>query len=159
MQHRVIIYPGSFDPITLGHVDLIQRAQKLFDKVIVAIGNNTRKTPIFSVESRIEIIKKIFKAHKNIEVCSFSGLIADFAKEKNANVLLRGLRNSADFSIELQLANMNRVLNAEIETVFLTPHEQYAFISSTIVREIIALNGDITKFVPPEVVQVLQNKV
>jgi pantetheine-phosphate adenylyltransferase len=155
---NTIIYPGSFDPITLGHVDLIQRAAGIFEKVIVAVGNNTRKNTLLTAEERVKIIKKIFCNQAQIEVCSFSGLIVDFAKEKKAKLLLRGARTTSDFDIELQLASMNRALDSHIETLFLTPREKYAFISSTIVREIITLNGDISAFVPPEVIQALQAK-
>jgi len=157
---KIVLYPGTFDPITNGHLDLIKRAAKLFDTVIVAVAISTSKTPLFTVEERVDLVKKSVKdiAHKgvgNIEVCGFKGLLVDCAKEKNANALLRGLRAVSDFEYEFQLANMNRHLSPDLESLFLTPSEKYSFISSTLVREVASLGGDVSEFVPPVVQQKL----
>jgi pantetheine-phosphate adenylyltransferase len=147
-----IIYPGTFDPITHGHTDLITRAARIFDKVIVAIADNSKKNPQFSLEKRIELAKTALAPLKNIEVCSFSNLLVDFAKEKQAKLILRGLRAVSDFEFEFQLAGMNRKLAPEIETIFMTPSEPHSHISSSLVREIANLGGDIQQFVHPAVV-------
>jgi pantetheine-phosphate adenylyltransferase len=157
-MHRIAIYPGSFDPATNGHVDLIERAAKLFDKVIVAVGVNLSKTPLLTVEERVGSLEKIVQSLGNVEVSQFDTLLVDYAKEKGANVILRGLRAVSDFEFEFQLAGMNRRLSPELETVFLTPLEQHAFISSTMIREIVRLNGDVSGFVPPVVHQQLKVK-
>lgn len=153
---NIVLYPGTFDPITNGHFDLIQRASKLFDTVIVAVAQSRGKEPLFSVSERISLIEQIIKGIPNVQVCGFSGLLVDFAKQKKASVLLRGLRAVSDFEYEFQLANMNRRLAPDIESLFLTPSEQNSFISSSLVREIAALGGDISEFVPSEVKRALE---
>jgi pantetheine-phosphate adenylyltransferase len=154
---KIAIYPGTFDPITNGHLDLIQRASKLFDKVIVAVAQSRGKDPLFAADQRVELAKEVVQRIANVEVCGFSGLLVDLAKCKQSKILLRGLRAVSDFEYEFQLANMNRRLDPEIESVFLTPSEQYSFISSSLIREIAALNGDVSQFVPVEVQKALEN--
>jgi len=155
---KIVLYPGTFDPITLGHLDLIERASRLFDKVIVAVADSAGKNPLFSVEERVALVEQVVAGKENVEVCGFSGLLVDLAKKKQANVLLRGLRAVSDFEYEFQLANMNRRLAPNLESLFLTPAEQYSFISSTLVREIAALGGDVSQFVPSEVLQALNER-
>lgn len=155
---KIVLYPGTFDPITNGHLDLVERAARLFDKVIVAVAKSSGKNPLFNVDERVELVEKVVEHLDNVEVCGFSGLLVDFAKHKQANVLLRGLRAVSDFEYEFQLANMNRRLAPNLESLFLTPAEQFSFISSTLVREIAALNGDVSEFVPEEVLQALQSR-
>ncbi|MFN3579070.1 MAG: pantetheine-phosphate adenylyltransferase [Pseudomonas sp.] len=152
---NTVLYPGTFDPITKGHTDLVERAARLFDKVIVAVAASTKKNPAFSLEHRVEMAREVLAHIPNVEVVGFSKLLAHFVKEMDANVLLRGLRAVSDFEYEFQLANMNRVLAPDVESLFLTPSEQYSYISSSLVREIAALNGDVTKFVHPTVNQAL----
>jgi len=143
-----VLYPGTFDPITNGHLDLIQRASCLFDEVIVAVAYSHGKNPLFDVRTRIKLVKESVSQFENVEVCGFSGLLVNLAKEKQANALLRGLRAVSDFEYEFQLANMNRHLSPKLESLFLTPSEQYSFISSTLVREVASLDGDVSEFVP-----------
>lgn len=142
-----VLYPGTFDPITNGHTDLIHRAARLFDKVIVAVAANPGKQPAFSLEERVDLARTVLAGLPNVEVCGFANLLADFVKEKDANVILRGLRAVSDFEHEFQLASMNRHLAPEVETVFMTPAEQYTYISSSLVREIAALGGDVSGLV------------
>ncbi|CAM4437734.1 MAG: Phosphopantetheine adenylyltransferase [Legionellaceae bacterium] len=151
-----IIYPGTFDPITLGHMDLIERALCLFDHVIIGIAKNTSKGTCFSYEKRIELIKQIFLFHPNVEVCGFEGLLVDFAQKMNIYTVLRGLRAISDFEYELQLANANRRLLSQMETVFLTPSEPYAFTSSSLVREIAKYGGNVSQFVHPIIEEALK---
>ena len=139
------VYPGTFDPMTMGHVDLVKRASKLFDSVIIAIASSDSKKPMFSLEERIEIGNKIFADDPKVEVVGFSGLLVNFAKENDANILIRGLRVVADFEYEFQLANMNRAMSPDIESVFLTPKEEYSYISSSLVKEIATMGGDVTR--------------
>ena len=141
------VYPGTFDPMTMGHVDLVKRASKLFDSVIIAIASSDSKKPMFSLEERIEIGNKIFADDPKVEVVGFSGLLVNFAKDNDANILIRGLRVVADFEYEFQLANMNRAMSPDIESVFLTPKEEYSYISSSLVKEIATMGGDVTRFV------------
>ncbi len=155
---KIVLYPGTFDPITNGHLDLIERAARLFDKVVVAVADSQGKNPLFDVETRIELVKKSVKKIKGTEVCGFKGLLVNLAKQKNAIALLRGLRAVSDFEYEFQLANMNRHLAPELESLFLTPSEQYSFISSTLVREVASLGGDVSEFVPSAVQQELKNR-
>jgi pantetheine-phosphate adenylyltransferase len=155
---RSIIYPGTFDPITLGHVDLVKRATALFDHVIVAIAGNSTKTPLFNLDERVELTKQVLANHSKVEVVGFHGLLADYAREKKSVAFLRGLRAVSDFEFEFQLANMNRRLAPEIESLFLTPSEQFSFISSSLVREIASLGGDISAFVHPVVAKALAEK-
>jgi pantetheine-phosphate adenylyltransferase len=155
---KKVIYPGTFDPITNGHVDLVERAARLFDHVVLAIANNEKKTPLFSLEERVALCRDAVSHIDNIEVCGFSNLLTDFARSKGASAVLRGLRAVSDFEYEFQLANMNRALFPEFESVFLTPSEQLSYISSSLVREIASLQGDISPFVPANVCAALVEK-
>jgi len=156
MRNISVIYPGTFDPITNGHVDLTERAARLFDRVVVAIAYSEKKTPLFSLEERVALCKVALGHLDNVEVIGFSNLLTDFAKSQNARCVLRGLRAVADFDYEFQLANMNRAIYPEFESIFLTPSEHLSYISSTLVREIASLNGDISPFVPPQVAAALK---
>ncbi len=149
------VYPGTFDPITNGHFDLIERASRFYDRLIIAVADNQNKKSLFPLGKRVELAKQVTKNIPNVEVLGFSSLLVDFVKEIDGHVLLRGLRAVSDFEYEFQLASMNRKLAPEIETMFMTPAEQYAFISSSLVREISALGGDVADFVSPEVAQAL----
>lgn len=153
-----VVYPGTFDPITLGHMDLIERGLRHFDKVIVAVAASPKKQPLFSLQERVNLAKAVTNGMGNVEVAGFSNLLVDFAREQKASVILRGLRVVSDFEYEFQLANMNRVLAPNLESLFLTPSEQYSFISSTFVREIALLNGDVSKMVHPIVQQALTER-
>ncbi|MDP2633977.1 MULTISPECIES: pantetheine-phosphate adenylyltransferase [unclassified Pseudoalteromonas] len=153
------IYPGTFDPLTNGHTDLIQRAAKMFDTVIVAIANNPSKKPCFSLEERVALANSLLNHIENVSVIGFSGLLADLARDHNANVLIRGIRAVSDFDYEFQLANMNRRLNPDLESVFLTPSEKNSFISSTLVKEVARHKGDVSEFVNPIVVKALEEKL
>ena len=153
---RIAVYPGTFDPITNGHVDLVGRASALFERLIVGIAESTGKGPTLSLSLRVELARDALAHLGNVEVVGFNGLLAHFAEEVGAGVLLRGLRAVSDFEYEFQLASMNRHLIPEVETLFLTPAEQYGFISSSLVREISRLGGDVSGFVPPAVAQALQ---
>ena len=153
------VYPGTFDPMTMGHVDLVKRASKLFDSVIIAIASSDSKKPMFSLEERIDIGNKIFADDPKVEVVGFSGLLVNFAKENGADILIRGLRLVADFEYEFQLANMNRVMSPEIESVFLTPKEEYSYISSSLVKEIATMGGDVERFVDPVTLEALNRKI
>ena len=153
------VYPGTFDPMTMGHVDLVKRASKLFDSVIIAIASSDSKKPMFSLEERIEIGNKIFADDPKVEVVGFSGLLVNFAKENVANILISGLRVVADFEYEFQLANMNRAMSPDIESVFLTPKEEYSYISSSLVKEIATMGGDVTRFVDPVTLEALNQKI
>ena len=153
------VYPGTFDPMTMGHVDLVKRASKLFDSVIIAIASSDSKKPMFSLEERIDIGNKIFADDQKVEVVGFSGLLVNFAKENGADILIRGLRVVADFEYEFQLANMNRAMSPEIESVFLTPKEEYSYISSSLVKEIASMGGDVKRFVDPVTLEALNRKI
>ena len=148
-MNTTAIYPGTFDPITNGHIDLVVRASKLFDRVIVAIAINPSKEPAFTLEERVALAKQTLAGIDNVEVCGFQGLLIDVAQQKGANVILRGLRAVSDFEYEFQLAGMNRKMQPNVETMFLTPAEQYTYISSSLVREIATLGGDVSEFVAP----------
>jgi pantetheine-phosphate adenylyltransferase len=150
------VYPGTFDPITNGHADLIERAARVFDRIIVAVAVNPEKPCAFPVETRVSLAREVVDPVGNVEVCSFGNLLVDFMREQDARVILRGLRAVSDFEYEFQLASMNRHLAPEIETLFLTPAEQYAYISSSLVREIAGLGGDVTSFVHSKVVAALR---
>jgi len=153
-----VIYPGTFDPMTNGHFDLVQRAARLFETVIVAVAKNPSKTPAFSVDERIHLAKKVLIDLTNVQVVGFDGLLINCAQEYNAQVILRGLRAVSDFEYEFQLASMNRKMMPDLETLFLTPAEQHSFISANLVREIASLGGDVAQFVPAVVAQALQTK-
>ena len=157
-MNTIAVYPGTFDPITNGHTDLVYRAAKMFDQVILAIAHNPEKSPLFSLEQRIELAKGVLTQSDNVEVTGFSGLLIDFARQCNANVVLRGLRAVSDFEYEFQLASMNRKLDCNIETVFLTPSENHTFVSASLVKEIARYGGDVSKFVHADVYAALQNK-
>ncbi|WP_318407519.1 pantetheine-phosphate adenylyltransferase [Photobacterium leiognathi] len=154
-----VIYPGTFDPITNGHLDLIERAAAMFDHVIVGVAFNPSKKPLFDLNERVELAGKITQHLDNVEIVGFSGLLVYFAKEHNANILVRGLRAVSDFEYEFQLANMNRRLMPELETVFLTPAEENSFISSTIVKEVALHKGDVSQFVDPLITTALLEKL
>ena len=156
---KIAIYPGSFDPITNGHIDLIKRASKLFDKVIIAITQNANKSSFLSIEQRISAAENSISSLTNIEVLSFNSLLVDFVRDQNAQIIIRGLRAVSDFEYEFQLSGMNKRLNPEIETLFMTPSEEFANISSSLVREILLLGGDISLFVPSEVKKILLDTV
>jgi pantetheine-phosphate adenylyltransferase len=153
------MYPGTFDPITLGHEDLVRRACRLFDKVVVAIAANPSKEPMFTLDERVGLARTALAEFKNVEVTGYEGLTVDFAREHNLQVIVRGLRAISDFEYEFQLANMNRHLTDEVETAFLTPTETYTYISSSLVREICTLGGDISEFVSPGVKTALMDRV
>ena len=152
---RIAVYPGTFNPITNGHTDLVERAAGLFDKIIVAVGTNTQKDKGLAASRRVALATEVLKEIDNVEVVSFDGLLTDFVRAKGANIILRGLRTVADFEYEFQLVGMNRALNPEIETVFLAPAEHLSYISSTLVREIALFGGDISKFVHPTVAEAI----
>jgi pantetheine-phosphate adenylyltransferase len=155
---RNAIYPGTFDPMTNGHHDLVRRASTIFERVVVAVAANPNKAPMFSVEKRVEMARAIVGDLPRVEVMGFAGLTVDFAREHNLSVIVRGLRAVSDFEFEFQLANMTRHLSKDIETVFMTPQEQYTFISSTLVREIAVLGGDVSEFVHPVVAAELRGQ-
>jgi pantetheine-phosphate adenylyltransferase len=154
----VAVYPGTFDPITNGHSDLVARASRLFDKVVIAIAASPAKAPLFELDQRISLARMVLSEYDNVEVCGFSELLVEFVNKQNANVILRGLRAVSDFEYEMQLASMNRRLAPQIETLFLTPSENSSFISSSLVREIATLHGDVSQFVHPVVVEALQQR-
>ncbi|OWT58410.1 pantetheine-phosphate adenylyltransferase [Candidimonas nitroreducens] len=152
------VYPGTFDPLTRGHEDLVRRAAGLFDHVVVGVAHSQAKRPYFTVEERVEIAEEVLGHYPNVEVRSFAGLLKDFVREQNGRVIVRGLRAVSDFEYEFQMAGMNRHLLPEVETLFMTPSDQYQFISGTIVREIAILGGDVSKFVFPSVERWLHSK-
>ncbi|ETI67959.1 pantetheine-phosphate adenylyltransferase [Neobacillus vireti] len=154
----IAVCPGSFDPITYGHVDIIRRGAKVFDKVYVVVLNNSAKNPLFTVEERISLIKEVTKDIPNVIVDEFSGLLVDYAKSVKANAILRGLRAVSDFEYEMQITSMNRVLNEDLETFFIMTNNQYSFLSSSIVKEVAKYNGNISTLVPPIVEKELQKK-
>jgi pantetheine-phosphate adenylyltransferase len=158
-MHTKAIYPGTFDPITNGHADLIERAANMFTHVIVGIAANPSKKPLFSLDERVELIKQVTQHLSNVEVIGFKGLLADFAEDQGATVLIRGLRAVSDFEYEFQLANMNRRLNPNLESVFLTPSEENSFISSTLVKEVALHRGKVDQFCPPVVQDALTKKL
>ena len=151
LNNRLAIYPGTFDPLTKGHEDLVRRASSLFDRVIVAVADSPNKRPFFALEDRVAMAQEVLQPYGNVEVKGFSCLLMDFLHQQGAKVIIRGLRAVSDFEYEFQMAGMNRNLYPEVETVFLTPGEQYMFISATMVREIARLGGDVSKFVQPVV--------
>jgi pantetheine-phosphate adenylyltransferase len=155
---RTAIYPGTFDPITNGHIDIIKRALKLFDKVIITIARNSAKDPLFSEEERLAMIKEAVRHLKGVEIDTFDGLLVRYARRKKATAFVRGLRAISDFEYELQMALMNRKLNEDLVTVFLMPNEKYTYLNSSIVRVIASHQGDVSKFVPPHVLRALKRK-
>ena len=156
---RTVIYPGSFDPFTNGHLDLVHRAAKLFDKVIVAVARNEGKGPLFSVEQRLELIRHSVQGLENVVVDAFEGLLVEYVEQRGGQAVIRGLRAVSDFEFEFQLALMNRKLNERVETIFMMPKDTYTFLSSRIVKEIARLGGDVSAFVPPQVVAALQKEL
>jgi len=158
MSGRSAVYPGTFDPITNGHLSIVNRALKIFDKLIIAILNNPQKEPLFSIEERIAMIKDVLKSKSNIEVDVFDGLLVDYVIEKKSNVVLRGIRALSDFEYEFQMALMNRKLNRDVQSIFLMTDYKWFYISSTIIKEAASFNGDISGLVPPSVCRKLKEK-
>ena len=156
---RLVIYAGSFDPITYGHVDVAARAARLFDRVVVAVARNDGKNPLFTIEERVELVRQAIAHIPNAEADTFSGLLADYVRRRGAHAVVRGLRAVSDFEFEFQLALMNRKLNESFETIFMMPNESYTFLSSRMVKEIAALGGDVRAFVPPVVRRALARKL
>ena len=155
---KTAIYPGSFDPVTLGHYDIIERSSKIVDKLIVGVVNNSAKSPLFSVEERVNMLKDVTSHFPNVEVQSFAGLLIDFVRSNDANVIVRGLRAITDFEYELQLAQMNRVIAPEIDTLFLTTNLKYAYLSSSMAKEVAMYGGDISSFLSPEIAEKVREK-
>ncbi len=153
------VYPGTFDPITFGHIDLLKRAAKIFTHVTVAVASNSGKLPLFDVHERVSLAQQVLSDYSNVSVVGFDNLLVDFAKEHQASVILRGLRAVSDFEYEFQLAGMNRNLAPDIETIFLTTAEQYAYLSSSLVKEVARLGGNITNFVPEQVIAEIKQKL
>ncbi len=158
MSGKIAVYPGTFDPITNGHLSIVNRALKIFDKLIIAILNNPQKEPLFSIEERIAMIKDVLKSKSNIEVDVFDGLLVDYVIEKKSNVVLRGIRALSDFEYEFQMALMNRKLNRDVQSIFLMTDYKWFYISSTIIKEAASFNGDISGLVPPSVCRKLKEK-
>ena len=153
---RNAVYPGTFDPITNGHQDLVRRAAGIFDRVVIGIASNPGKEPLFTVAERVELAQKVLAEHKNVTVIGYSGLTVDFAREQGCGIVVRGLRAMSDFEFEFQLASMSRHLDSAVDYIFLTPQEQFTFISSTLVREIALFGGDVSQFVHPAVAEALK---
>jgi pantetheine-phosphate adenylyltransferase len=158
MSEIVAIYPGSFDPLTNGHVDIIRRGSRLFSRIVVGVLVNIEKAPLFSVQERVEIAREVFRGVPNVEVDTFDGLLVDYARRKRANVIVRGLRAVSDFEYELQMALMNRHLSPEVETVFMMPAAKYTYVSSRLVKEVVALGGAVDELVPDIVKERLREK-
>lgn len=158
MKRKIAIYPGTFDPVTNGHIDIMKRALTLFDKLIVAVAHNPQKNPIFTVEQRADFIRKSTTELENLEVDSFGNLLTDYAKNRGASAIIKGLRAVSDFDFELQMGLMNRTLNKSLETIFMIPSEEYSFLSSKIIKEIASLQGEVKNFVPPSVLKGLKEK-
>jgi len=158
MNKKTAIYPGTFDPVTFGHIDVLERAAKIFDKVIISVAKSSSKDALFSIKERTELIKKVTVKLKNVEIDVFEGLLVKYAVKKNAGVIIRGLRAISDFEFEFQMALTNRKISPEIETIFLMPNEKYSYISSTLVKEIGAYGGNLSSFVPKIVSEKLKEK-
>ena len=154
----IAVYPGSFDPVTYGHIDIIERSAKVFDKLIIAVLVNSAKKPMFTIEEKVDMIRKVTSHLDNVEVMSFSGLLVDFAKQHNASVSVRGLRAVTDFEYEIQIAQTNAKLNKDLDTMFFTTSIEYSYVSSTIVKEIASYHGDVSEMVPPYVQECLEKK-
>jgi pantetheine-phosphate adenylyltransferase len=155
----IAVYPGTFDPITYGHLDVIHRAREIFDKVIVLVASNTSKSPMFGAEERLDMVKAAVKKYRNVRAENFEGLLVDFTRKKKATVIVRGLRAVSDFEYEFQMALTNRKLAGEITTVFLVPHEKFTYLNSSLVREVSRLGGNVSQFVPPHVLRALKKKL
>jgi len=155
----IAVYPGTFDPITYGHLDVIHRAREIFDKVIVLVASNTSKSPMFGAEERLDMVKAAVKKYRNVSAENFEGLLVDFARKKKATVIVRGLRAVSDFEYEFQMALTNRKLAGEITTVFLVPHEKFTYLNSSLIREVSRLGGNVSQFVPPYVMKALRKKL
>lgn len=155
---RTAVYPGSFDPITNGHLDIIKRASRVYDKVVVGVLSNKSKTPLFTAEERVDMVKRVTKGLDNVEVDTFEGLLVDFAKSKNATVIVKGLRTVADFEYEFQMALLNKALNPEYETMFMMTDTKYSYISSSMVKELAGFHGDLTGFVPCDIIETIKKK-
>ncbi|MBQ7574767.1 MAG: pantetheine-phosphate adenylyltransferase [Clostridia bacterium] len=155
---KIAVYPGSFDPVTNGHLDIIERASKIYDRVIVGVLINGAKKPLFDAEERVELLKSVTADLDNVEIDSFSGLLVDFAKEKNACVIIKGLRTVNDFEYEFQMALLNKALNPNIETMFMMTNTKYSYISSSMVKELAAFKGDLNGFVPTQIIEKIKEK-
>ncbi len=155
---RIAVYPGSFDPITNGHLDIIERASRVYDKVVVGVLSNMSKRPLFTAEERVGMISRVTERLENVEVDSFTGLLVDFAKSKNATVIVKGLRTVADFEYEFQMALLNKALNPEYETMFMMTDSKYSYISSSMVKELAGFHGDLTGLVPCEIIEAIKEK-
>ncbi len=155
---RTAVYPGSFDPVTNGHLDIIERAGRVFDRVVVGVLNNAGKSPMFSIEERVEMLKKVTGHIKNVEIDSFEGLLVDFVKMKDASVIIKGLRTVADFEYEFQMALLNKALNPEYETIFMMTDSKYSYISSSMVKELAGFGGDLTGLVPAKIISKINQK-
>lgn len=155
---RIAVYPGSFDPLTNGHVDIIERGARLFDSIVVAVLTNVEKHALFDADERVAMLREAFAGHRNVEVDTFGGLLVDYARHRRASVIVRGLRAVSDFEYEMQMALMNRHLSADIETVFMMPAEQYTYVSSRLVKEVVSLGGSVAGLVPPVVEERLRRR-
>lgn len=155
----IAIYPGTFDPVTRGHIDVVGRARKMFDRVVIGVADSPAKRPFFNLDERLDMLETVFNGDDKVQVRPFSGLLINFARNHDAQIIVRGLRAISDFEYEVQLAGMNRSLAPEIETVFLTAAQRYAFVSSSLVREIARLDGDVSEFLHPEILQRLTSKL
>lgn len=155
---RIAVYPGSFDPITNGHLDVIERASRLYDKLVVGVLNNSNKRPMFSAEERVDMIRRVTRHLENVEVDTFTGLLVDFAKSKGATVIVKGLRTVADFEYEFQMALLNKSLNPEYETMFMMTNTKYSYISSSMVKELAGFKGNLTGLVPCEIIEQIKEK-
>lgn len=155
---RIAVYPGSFDPVTNGHLDIIRRSANVFDKVVVGVLNNTGKKPLFSIEERVEMLKEVTRDLDNVEIDSFTGLLVDFVKKKKASVIVKGLRTVMDFEYEFQMALLNKALNPEYETIFMMTNSKYSYISSSMVKELAGFHGNLTGLVPAEIINKINQK-
>lgn len=156
---KIAIYPGSFDPMTFGHLDIIERSSKMVDKLYVSVLINSAKNPLFSIDERVSMIKEMTSHLSNVEVTAFGGLLVDYAKEMDASIIVRGLRAVTDFEYELQIAQTNRIVNPDVDTIFLTTSLEYSYLSSTIVKEVASYAGDISQFVPEKIAEAVYNKL